>query len=268
MKSVIVLIAFYASITACFQINKHSYPIGPRSRIESALFSVENKLYVSTSDTSEKSSQLVDSFRLSLIAALDGEQQKLFDLMPQGISWKSPVVSSGSDLKDVLKQFSSFFKSPALTFFDVQYKESQATINYQLSFWYPMFWRPRIIIPGTISLKFSSDLNCIVDVMDVWDVTLFDILLKQLPPRWWDVFNSFSSPCPEYPPIKEIAKTGQVSFVELPATVAVEVRWSGPAEYPGPPSLIVPSFALFGTLRTSRCCPPTISTSTSSLHNS
>jgi len=168
-------------------------------------------------------------------------------------------VSTAAELKEGLSQFSNFFSEPALTVFgykELQQQQQQqqlvVEIEYQISFWYPMLWRPRIIIPGKAIVTVSRDGTTVTSVSEKWETNVMEIFLKQFFPRVWDVWHVFSSPSPEYPPIKELASLGKVSFVELPQTVAVEARWTGPAKFPGPPLLVLPGFALFGKLQTSK----------------
>ena len=183
---------------------------------------------------------------------LQGDQILLNTMVKPSTRWENPFVATGKELIEGLIQFSGFFGEPSLTVFNVISKSSrQIEISYHLSFWYPVGWRPRIIIPGKALVTISDDLRSIQSVQESWDVSVTDIALKQFLPRWWDVLHVFSSPSPEYPPIKTIASVGKVNFVELPKTVVVEVRWSGSAKFPGPPLLAVPGFSLFGYLKTS-----------------
>ena len=167
--------------------------------------------------------------------------------------WDSPIGSTAEDMRKGFQLYSNFFLEPALTIFNIKNTEANVyQIEFQLSFWYPMPWRPRIIIPGSARVEISSEDRKVTSVEERWTVSLTDIFLRQFPPRFWDLWNSFSTPAPEYPPIKEISRVGRVVFSELPQTVAIELRWSGAAKYPGPPLLTLPGFGLFGDLRTSR----------------
>jgi hypothetical protein len=186
---------------------------------------------------------------------LKGNQINLKNMLSTSATWENPFVSTSSDLMDGMAQFSNFFDEPSLTVFKTTsagMPENQVEIEYHLSFWYPMAWRPRIIIPSKAIVTFSSDLKSVISVEEKWETSILDIFVKQLLPRFWDVWHVFCSPSPEYPPIKEIQKVGKVSFVELPQTVSIVVRWSGSSKYPGPPLLAAPSFSLFGALRTSK----------------
>ena len=185
---------------------------------------------------------------------LKGNQINLKSILSERATWENPFVSTTSDLMDGLAQFSSFFAEPSITIFNVSPtgKENQVEIQYQLSFWYPMAWKPRIIIPARAIVTMSSDLSSVIAVKENWEVSMLTVFMKQLLPRFWDVWHVFCSPTPEYPPINDLQKVGKVSFVELPQTVCMEVRWTGSAKYPGPPLLAAPSFSLFGALRTSK----------------
>ena len=187
--------------------------------------------------------------------ALLGNQTMLQSIVGKDATWDNPFVSSATQLFEGLTQFSQFFSEPALTIYNVTMLNSAATeleIEYQLSFWYPMLWRPRIIIPGRAYIRTNDNFDSVSSVKENWDVSVLDIFTKQLPPRFWDFYHVFCSPTPEYPPVKVLGQAGQVSFVELPRTVAIEYKWTGLGKYPGPPLLALPGFALTGELRTSR----------------
>ena len=197
------------------------------------------------------SNSFIDSWR----DGLKGNQINLRSLLSAKASWENPFVSSVTDLMDGMVQFSNFFSEPALTVFNVKpigLSSNQVEIQYHISFWYPMAWRPRIIIPATAIITMSDDLKSIISVKEKWETSMLSIFMDQLLPRFWDMWHVFCSPSPEYPPIKEIKKVGKVTFAELPQTVCMEVRWSGSSKYPGPPLLAAPSFSLFGGLRTSK----------------
>jgi hypothetical protein len=227
--------------------------VGHRSLLPLPLAAVSDVTEITSSSTINTSILPIDHFISSYKSALKGDTSNLYGLLQSTSTWESPVAGNLVEVKNGLKQFNNFFKDAGFTVF----KQSALTpnsykIDYQLSFWYPMPWRPRIIIPGSVVVQLSSDTKSVVSVKDTWEISVIDILTQQLPFRFWDLWNSFSTPAPEYPPIKILTKVDKVSFVEMPQTVALEVRWSGSAKYPGPPLLAIPGFALFGYLRTSR----------------
>eukprot|EP01041_Mallomonas_annulata_P003813 gene3813-7595_t len=182
-----------------------------------------------------------------------GSSPQLEAMMTDNTIWDNPYVSTAPQLREGFQKFAEFFDEPALIFFNSSISgKNQLKIEYQISFWYPAPWRPRIIIPATAIITTNPDFTNIISVKEKWDVTVPDIFLKQFLPRLWDVWHVFCSPSPEYPPTKLLGSSGKVSFVEVPRTVAVEATWTGLAKFPGPPLLTVPGFSLFGELRTSR----------------
>lgn len=214
-----------------------------------------------------KGQDVVNSPELFISAwrdAIKGDQSKLLSLIPAtstatSIKWDNPFASNAAELSEGLKQYSSYFGEPSLTVFGTKtlpVSDASALttfeVDYHISFWYPMPWRPRVIIPGKAIVKMSLDGRSIVSVEEKWELSVKDILSKGILPRWWDLWHVFSTPIPEYPPIKLIANVGEVAFREMPPTVALEARWSGLAKYNGPPLLAVAGFSLFGKLRTSR----------------
>lgn len=198
-------------------------------------------------------SDIVQSFIGSWKSAVKGDVESLGRVIAPAARWDSPIGSTADETRRAYQLYSNFFLEPALTVFSTDsIGTSVFRVEYQLSFWYPMPWRPRIIIPGSARVEVSADKRQILAVDERWEVSLVDVFLRQFPPRFWDLWNSFSTPTPEHPPIRELGRVGRVSFCELPQTIAIELRWSGAAKYPGPPLLTLPGFGLFGNLRTSR----------------
>eukprot|EP00596_Hydrurales_sp_CCMP1899_P003913 CAMPEP_0119038996 /NCGR_PEP_ID=MMETSP1177-20130426/8232_1 /TAXON_ID=2985 /ORGANISM="Ochromonas sp, Strain CCMP1899" /LENGTH=447 /DNA_ID=CAMNT_0007002287 /DNA_START=264 /DNA_END=1607 /DNA_ORIENTATION=- len=186
---------------------------------------------------------------------LQGNQINLKNILSEKATWENPFVANTKDLMEGLATFSNFFDEPSLTVFKmtpIGNEGNQIEVEYHLSFWYPMAWKPRIIIPSKAIITVSNDFKSIISVKEKWEISMLEVFMKQLLPRFWDVWHVFCSPSPEYPPIKDIARVGKVTFVELPQTVSMEVRWSGASKYPGPPLLAAPGFSLFGALRTSK----------------
>ena len=199
--------------------------------------------------------ELSDSFVDAWLKALNGKLGPLKNVMPdEGASWTSPVAKTNAEMKSQFVNFADFFSDPALTVFDrtIDTIKNQVILDYHLSFWYPLPWRPRIIVPGKVTLTANGDATHVTSVEEDWEVTISQIITKQAFPRLWDIWHIFSTPCPEYPPYKELGREGKVTFVELPSSIAVEATWTGPAKFPGPPLLAMPGFSLFGALRTSR----------------
>ena len=226
-------------------------PLPSSFRLKMVTSDVEEKMNIATVDSSQE--PLVSSIRDAWIDALqNGELTELQKLMSP-IKWTNPIVGDKeSDVREAAKQFSEFFPEPNVMFFHTKYVDDNTFITrFQLSFWYPSPWRPRIIIPGELVVRKDSDMK-IISIEEKWDLSLSDIFTKQMLPRFWDVWHSFSSPSPEYPPIKTLGSFGKVEFVEMPETVVIDVIWKGLANLPGPPLLAIPGFALFGFLKTSR----------------
>lgn len=232
-----------------FQRGSHLFAVSSYEAKSTVI--ADNQILAQTIPAISITSAFVEGWR----EGLKGNQINLKKVLAPQATWENPFVSSSSDLMDGLAQFSNFFEEPALTVFKISpfgISGNQVEIEYHLSFWYPMAWRPRIVIPAKAIVTMSSDQKSIISVKETWEISILDIFMKQLLPRFWDVWHVFCSPSPEYPPIKHIQQVGKVSFVELPQTVCMEVRWSGSSKYPGPPLLAAPSFSLFGALRTSK----------------
>lgn len=175
----------------------------------------------------------------------------------KNVQWSSPVVKSGKDLlQEQLPGFLSFFYDPKLQVFAIESvspSERKVKVRYQLSFWYPFPWRPRIIVPATATISFETDQRTILSVDEAWDITLFDILLKQIPPRFWDIWHVFSIPVPEYPPVTNIVplkplQKEAISVVRLPESILYQAVWYAPKSLFGPPLTVIPGFSLYGRI--------------------
>ena len=167
----------------------------------------------------------------------------------------NPFLNNKKDLIEIIKKINTFFEDFSIVIFNLQQIETdEVLVDYQLSFYYPLPWRPRVIIPIQSLFKFSSisDQRNIISITEKWDINLLDIFLKQLLPRWWDIWHIFSNPTPEYPPIKKIGSYRNIQLFEYPQSLYIETRWRGPSRYIGPPLLITPGFSLFGFLKSSR----------------
>jgi hypothetical protein len=196
----------------------------------------------------------VEAFTAAWQHALRGDASALQQALAANASWSSPQVSSFKEQLEALESFSSFFQEPSLVVFSAQSlpgEQERFQLEYQLSFWYPTFWRPRLIVPGSATVSLDSN-GLVVAVEEKWEVSISDLALKQFPPRAWDVWHLMSSPMPEYPPLRALGSDGKVEYVELPATMMQEASFAAPLNNPGPPLLTVPEFALSGTFRTSR----------------
>jgi hypothetical protein len=188
----------------------------------------------------------VDSYR----TALAGDLSSLRGMLSSKCRISTPVVSDRTGLLTGLTEFSKFFLAPEFLVEDscADPGRHSLSITAQLSFNYPLPWRPRVIIPTTMCITFSEDSTQVLEIDEKWEVSLSAIFYQQVLPRGWDVWHVFSSPSPEYPPVRTLARLNRVSIVELPATIMAETTWTGLAKYEGPPMLAVPGFSLFGTL--------------------
>ncbi len=205
-------------------------------------------------DKFDKIKSFSENFAIACSMALNGNQANLQQLVQSPeIKWDNPYTSSATEVFGALKQFKDFFLYPKLVIFQyLKESDNSFSMEYQLSFTYPIFWRPRIVIPGKIFVKLNNDHSKAVDIVEKWEISVGDIIMKQFFPRLWDMWHLLQSPVPEYPPIRQLTKIRDVSFSVLPQTICMEVIWRGSSNYPGPSILTTPGFSLFGKLRTSR----------------
>lgn len=197
-----------------------------------------------------------DKFVVAVRAALAGDQSLLATLTAGTDAksrWDNPFFATMAEAKEALKQFSGFFLDPSVYVFSVTpLGVDRAEVEYQLSFTYPLPWRPRVVIHAKAVVAVSSDLTRVVSVTEIWENSVFDLFRKQVLPRLWDIWHLFASPVPEFPQPKHLGQFGKVTFAEFPPAVVYEVRWSGLAKYPGPPLQTLPGFCFIGPLQTSK----------------
>jgi hypothetical protein len=255
------ILAFYYPFTSQFM--RRMGEIDSRSlsewklaeRLQSGTTQKDEKLSSAISGISSGKLKQITDFCDAYRQALNSNQSLLKNILLRDIKYTSPLANSCEEQLQALKSFSDFFLDPGFIIFGVhQPSTSSIVVSYQLSFYYPTPWRPRIIIPGKFHLICTN--KDIESIREEWEVSITDIFFKQFPPRFWDLWYVFSSPSPEYPPIKQFGSSssnaGKLSFSEYPPTVMLETSWSNTANFPGPPLLIVPGFALWGKLKTSK----------------
>eukprot|EP01031_Cornospumella_fuschlensis_P031959 gene31959-38642_t len=122
------------------------------------------------------------------------------------IQWTNGYLADNNQPKEELKSFLAFFEDPRVTVFDLQEMSPpqggsegrQVQVRYQLSFSYPLPWRPRIVIPGNATIRFSAALR-VERVEEHWEGALggWARLLASLPPRLWDLWHVFPTRAPE-----------------------------------------------------------------------
>ena len=188
--------------------------------------SSQEKLFINLGESFVSSLRLVLNKKLTFAS--------LTEYLTPSCTWINPFISTLSEASEEIEKFSNFFNDTNIIVFSQRMiREDTIEINYQLSCWYPLPWRPRIIIPAVAELKISflDGKPAISSITEKWEVSPLDILFKQIPPRWWDLWHIFSSPSPEYPPIQTIKKVrNNVQVRVLPQTVFMEVQWSGAAK--------------------------------------
>lgn len=146
-----------------------------------------------------------DAFAGAFRNSLKGDRNQLESLLKGNSECKAPFVSSGNELLEALEKFAGFFTEPSFTVFSTKQVDTN-TINLecQLSFWYPIFWRPRIIVPGTISIQLDESRSTIKRMTAKSALSLSTILFDQFLPRFWDLYHLWSSPSPERPPVRKL----------------------------------------------------------------
>lgn len=155
-------------------------------------------------------------------------------LLSNDCKWTNPVVSNKKEILESIQKVNTFFEDTSIVIYDMlEISNEKIQITYQLSFWYPLPWRPRVIIPSTAILTYSKDMKYILSFEENWEINLLEIFFNQMFPRFWDLWHVFSSPTPEYPPIKQLSRIDQIEIIELPATVHAQARWRGAAKYSG-----------------------------------
>jgi hypothetical protein len=216
---------------------------------------IETNLAPPSSTAVDELSSVVSQLEQAWRASLIGNFTQMKSIVSSDCQWQNPFMQDMADFYENMASFAELFLEPRLTIFNRREEASNKHIlDYQLSFTYPMPWRPRIIIPGRAEILIDANKR-VSEVKEIWRVSLLEIFTKQFFPRWWDIWHVFSSPSPEYPPMKLVGKQATVSFMEVESTVVCDVMWTGLAKYFGPPLAVVPGFSLFGELKTSKPKP-------------
>lgn len=74
----------------------------------------------------------------------------------ESCSWTNPFISNIKESSEEIEKFSNFFSDTRIVVFNQRVvSPNTVEIDYQLSFWYPLPWRPRIIIPSVAIVKFD-----------------------------------------------------------------------------------------------------------------
>ena len=120
---------------------------------------------------------LASRFELAWYKALQGKLDELSALMPDvDAEWDSPVGGTLKDIKEGFVSFSEFMEQPALTVFktstSTEDNQNRIIFEYQISFTYPLPWKPRVIIPGRATVCTNAEHTQITSVKEEWEVTV------------------------------------------------------------------------------------------------
>lgn len=90
-------------------------------------------------------------------------------------SWINPFISNIKEAAEEINKFSNFFSDTRIVVFNQRVVSPDTVeIDYQLSFWYPLPWRPRIIIPSVATIKFDRSVTDnklrISSITEKWEV--------------------------------------------------------------------------------------------------
>jgi hypothetical protein len=107
----------------------------------------------------------------------------LNEFVTETCSWINPFISNIKEAREELSKFSNFFTDTSIVVFNQRVvSPNTVEINYQLSFWYPLPWRPRIIIPSTAIVRFDKGIDDsklrISSITEKWEVCEHFRLMK------------------------------------------------------------------------------------------
>lgn len=168
-----------------------------------------------TAFDSDASAQLAISYQDFLNQALAGESTQTNIVFADNMQWESPFSTSGSNnnsLLGALQEAKQFYRRIHVAITSAKTLSEQPGRTYKLG-WeigmaWPTFWEPSILLTG------SSQVNLVdnddggrhriakqVDVLD--DPDLMGNLVRQILPRFWDVYHIGMTPTAEMSPAWE-----------------------------------------------------------------
>lgn len=112
----------------------------------------------------------------------------LASILTSDVLWSTPLfdTSSFDQLCDALQQFFSFFEEPTITIYSADHAQSpddsSFSIEWTISFLYPLPWRPRVSLSGTSVVQTVDNTGeQVSSITDKWYVSLFGIFRQALP---------------------------------------------------------------------------------------
>ena len=139
----------------------------------------------SSSDSDDNVNQLGLTFVNAVNDAFSTGSTSNLDVLLENsgsMKWDNNVCDTYKEMKDLFDGFSDFFLDPYVMSYDINMNEktNAMEIDYQMSFTYPLPWRPRVIIPGKASLSMNTELSKITSISEKWDITPTKIFLNQV----------------------------------------------------------------------------------------
>ena len=161
------------------------------SNAEKARIMNTESVFFAKERLSEWGSKWEKAFR----GALNGNGSAVSEMAVEMAHWETPLRSEKStpNALQSLAEIGSFFIKPK---FDVlQADECTTTLKWRLSATWPIFWRPRINVYGETRMTMQDDK--VVAFSETWHQGVFEIVLKQVLPQFWDIYDLYATPSAE-----------------------------------------------------------------------
>ena len=164
------------------------------------------------------------SFQDAVQGALVGDGSGLTELLAPEAVWVNPVGEYGDAdaCAGLVAEAAAFFEAPR---FDVYGAEelSEATTRYRwvASGGWPVAWAPRVVVHGSSAVTVDESSGRAVRVEDDWALSPGAVVLGQVAPRFWDVYNLFATPTAERPGEATVGTVKGAKIVRVPPRLAL-----------------------------------------------
>ncbi|KAA8498168.1 hypothetical protein FVE85_5753 [Porphyridium purpureum] len=133
-------------------------------------------------------------------------------VLEQRLAWSSPIfdLKSAGQFFLELDKIRTFLVKPKLSVYNVRVLDDDldaasnanaenVTVSYSWTFsgFWPIFWRPRIVLSGEAKAVVDMQKKCVMSIVDSWNITL-PRLLRQIVPRLGDLYWFFAFPPAEW----------------------------------------------------------------------
>ena len=131
-----------------------------------------------------------------------------------GVVWESPFRSDHKEATNPMEALVlalDFYNRLDVAIVSAKQQNDHLLVKWEVSVVWPNFWEARVVATGTSDLTLNQDQTKIVRQVDKLDgdkKDLTSLLVRQIPPRFWDAYHIGMSPAAEMVPPISIEKKG------------------------------------------------------------